>query len=83
MTAKNDEREALRAEIDRLRGENAGLSALLEGRGIQYPFASMIGIRPRSLPDFVLASSFSMTGAGSPALRANKSFSASRVSNVV
>lgn len=36
MAAKNDELEALSAEIDRLRGENARLSALLEERGIQY-----------------------------------------------
>ncbi len=36
MAVKNDELEALRAELDRLRGENTRLSALLKGRGFQY-----------------------------------------------
>jgi hypothetical protein len=36
LTANNDDLEALRAEIDRLRDENARLLAQLNGRGLPY-----------------------------------------------
>jgi hypothetical protein len=36
LKASNDDLEALRAEIDRLRDENARLLALLDGRGTPY-----------------------------------------------